>query len=81
MLSRQYTRASDAAEEQEAEDGDMNKVFFNHIGLSYRYYMAGNDDAIADLDDELLSKFGECLGFCGHGRGLCKERWYTHTDV
>ncbi len=52
-------RASDAADESDGVDGDGNKMFFNHIGLSYRYYMSGNDDAIADLDDELRGNYGK----------------------
>ncbi len=59
---QQYSRASDAAEEQEAEDGDMKRAYFNHIALAYKYYMAGNDDAIEELDAELGEKYGTMQG-------------------
>jgi hypothetical protein len=58
----QYMRTADAADAESTSDGDTNKLFFNHIGLSYRLYMAGNDDAVEDLDKDLVETYGVCQG-------------------
>ena len=55
-------RAADFADANENSiEGASTKIFFNHIGLSYRYYMAGNDDAAEELDQALVETYGKCV--------------------
>ena len=36
----------------------MSKMNFYFAALSYRHYMAGNDAAVADLEEEMFANFG-----------------------
>jgi hypothetical protein len=74
VVPLQYMRAADAADAAEADPSDTKKVLYDLISASYRYYMSGNDDAVEDLDDQLVQTYGAAPARCHPSRPAVRLR-------